>query len=185
MPSWLVILFRWKRENPKNVSKLHNSCLFVIIQKRKIFLLKMLQGHCLVLAALYSTNFEWCICPLSRTFCEVTEYFTCNVLTCIKSENEKNGRGVHFCAKLPVCVDTETGSNSISITPIVFMNECNTFIFRDTSCYCLKKAGKRCRVLKDPNIHLGHLSSVEYQSKKSRICYNIYFETHAAQLPTL
>ena len=41
------------------------------------------------------------------TFCEVTEYFTCNVLTCIKSEDEKNGRGVHFCAKLPVmCVLT-------------------------------------------------------------------------------
>ena len=89
----------------------------------------------------------------------------------------KKWKGCAFLCKAPcVCVDTETGSNSISITPI-FMNECNTFIFRDISCYCLKKAGKRCRVLKDPNIHLGHLSRVVYQSKKSRIYYNILKHT--------
>ena len=102
------ILLQWKRENPINVSKLQTSCLFVIIQKRKIFLLKMLQGHCLVLAALYTLPMSSDASAPFYTFCEVTEYFTCNVLKCTEREDEKNGRGVHFCAKLPVCVDTET-----------------------------------------------------------------------------
>ena len=159
--------FSMERENncKINISKLQNSCLFDIIQKRKIFLLKMLQGHCLVLAALYSTNVELHLPPFTHIlWSDRIFYMQCSYIH--KKWGWKKWKGCAFLCKAPsVCVDTETGSNSISITPI-FMNECNTFIFRDTSCYCLKKAGKRCRVLKDPNIHLGHLSRVEYQSKK-------------------